>query len=86
MGIDPTICKLIVVAFNFTVEQVSTGTSLLITQPLQGIPWMINKIALPHLKSREKCLFCKPFIQSSCLGYLVGGHGEPVCTVFMNGD
>ena len=37
VGIDPTINKLIEVALKFTVEQVSTGSPLFITQPLQEI-------------------------------------------------
>ena len=35
-GIDRTICKLIEGALKFNVEHVSTGSSLFITQPLQG--------------------------------------------------
>ena len=75
MGIDQTIYKLIEVALKFTVEQVSTGSSLLITQPLQGTPRdMINKI----YRARKNIYFANRLFKVHVLAiWLVGSQYTP---------
>ena len=85
MGIDPTIYKLIEVALRFTVEQVSTGSSLFITQPLQNLRDMINKNCSSTFREPGKMSIFQT-VHSKLMSWLFGWWGGPVYTVFMTGD